>query len=140
MKQTFVKIVSKKLIVMAGIMATFTFASFNQAKAGSIIKADPSQPSIQYVGTTDSGILFNVKFDNTTGSKFDLIIQNDDGIVLYEHQYNDKNFNQNIVLIKEPGDAKLSFIVKGASTNLKESFNISTISKVIEDVTVTKAN
>jgi hypothetical protein len=139
MKQAFVKIVSKKFIMVA-VISTLTFTAINQAKAGSTInQTDSSQSTVQYVGTTEKGILFNVKFNNESGAKFNLIIKDENGDFLFNQQYNDKNFNKNIVLVKDADDAKLTFFIEGREMNLKESFTITTSARVIEDVTVTKA-
>ena len=47
--------------------------------------------------------------------------------------FNDKNFDKRVMLVKEPGDAHLTFIIKGADT-YKQSFDISTDTRTVEDV------
>lgn len=95
-----------------------------------------AQNNIQYVGTTEDGIVFNVKYDNAEAAKFDLVIRNEYGDVVYQQSFNDKNFDKKVVLVKEPGDARLTFVIKGADANYKQSFDITTVTRTVEDVVV----
>lgn len=140
MKHAFVNIVSKKFMLAAAILATVSFASVNQAQArinhtNNITVS--SKSAVEYVGTTASSILFNVKFSNPTADKFTFDILNADGGVLYHQESSEQNFSKKIVVLKQPEDGQLTFIIKGAGTNYAKTFNINTISKVIEDVVVT---
>jgi len=58
---------------------------------------------------------------------------------LYQQTYNDKNFDKKVVLVKEPGEARLTFIIKGADT-YKQSFDITTVTRTVEDVVVKNSN
>jgi len=134
-KQTF-KLAVKKVILMSGFVCALTFAAFNTTQANSHT-ASSAKSAFHYVGTDENKIVFNVKFENPTESKFDLVITNDNGDVVYKQTYSDKSFDKKIVLLKE-GDAHLTFAIRGKDVNYKESFDISTTTKVVEDVVVTK--
>ena len=123
--------------VLAGFASLSTMAAPATSKNG---KNDKTiQSNIQYVGTTDEGIVFNVKYDNADSARFDLIIRNEFGDIVYQQSYNDKNFDKKVVLVKEPGDAHLTFIIKGTDASYKQSFDITTVSRTIEDVVVTNS-
>ena len=124
-----------RVIILAGLVGTLSFSGM----AASTKKEKDAASVVQYVGTTDKGIVFNVKYDNNDAAKFDLIIKNEYGDVVYQQQYSDKNFEKKVLLTKEPGDARLTFIIKSASANIKQSFDITTSTRTVEDVVVKNA-
>ena len=125
----------QKVIVLAAIAGTLSFSAIAADKASEKDAAS----AVQYVGTTERGIVFNVKYDNATANPFSLIIKNEFGDVVYQQQYSDKNFDKKVMLTKEPGDAHLTFIIKSASASIKQSFDISTSTRIVEDVVVKSA-
>ena len=134
-KQTF-KLAVKKVILMSGFVCALSLATYHTTQANSHTFAS-TKSAFHYVGTEENKIVFNVKFENPAESKFDLVITNENGDVVYKQSYSEKNFDKKIVLLKE-GDAHLTFAIKSKDVNYKESFDISTTTKVVEDVVVTK--
>ncbi len=122
----------QKVIVLAAIAGTLSFSAIAADKNSEKEAAS----AVQYVGTTEKGIVFNVKYDNAAATPFSLIIMNEYGDVVYQQQYSDKSFDKKVLLTKEPGDAHLTFIIKSASANIKQSFDISTTTRTVEDVVV----
>src|SRR6202012_4756659 len=61
-------------------------------------KASPAeaQVSVSYQGTKDNHIVFKVSFENPTAQKFWLIIKNDNGDIVYHHQFSETNFAKNV--------------------------------------------
>lgn len=123
----------RKAILVATLISAVSFSAMAAPVAGKEEKS--AQNNIQYVGTTENGIVFNVKYNNADAARFDLIIKNEYGDVVYQQSFNDKNFDKKVVLVKEPGDARLTFIIKGADT-YKQSFDISTVTRTVQDVVV----
>ena len=123
-----------RVIILAGLVGTLSFSSYAANKEN-----EKEVSIVQYEGTTEKGIVFNVKYENAAASPFNLIIKNEYGEVVYQQQYNDKNFDKKVLLTKEPGDARLTFIIKSASVNLKQSFDITTSTRTVEDVVVKNA-
>ena len=133
MNKQVVKFSIRRIIILAGLVGSLTFS----AVAANHNEKDKKAPSVvQYVGATDSGIVFNVKYDNAEAAKFELIIKNEFGDVVYQQQFSDKSFDRKIVLVKEPGEAHLTFIIKSASETIKESFEISTSTRTVQEVVV----
>ena len=127
----------KAMLVAALVSAVSLTAIGAPATASRNGKNDKTtQNNIQYVGTTDAGIVFNVKYDNADSAKFDLIIKNQYGDVVYQQAYDDLNFDKKVVLVKEPGDAHLTFIIRTANNDYKQSFDITTTTRTVEDVVV----
>ncbi|MDQ2751394.1 MAG: hypothetical protein M3R72_00040 [Bacteroidota bacterium] len=125
----------RRMIVLAGLVGTFSFSGFAATNKG----GKDAASAVQYVGTNDQGVVFDVKYENVSAAPFSLIIKNEYGDVVYQQQYNDKNFDKKVLLTKEPGDARLTFIIRSASANIKQSFDISTTTKTVEEVVVKNA-
>jgi uncharacterized radical SAM superfamily protein len=129
----------RKAMLVAALISAVSFSAMAAPATSKNGKNEKTaQNNIQYVGTTDDNIVFNVKYDNADASKFDLVIKNEYGETVYQQTFNDKNFDKKVVLVKEPGDARLTFIIKGADT-YKQSFDISTVTRTVEDVVVKKS-
>ncbi len=135
MKKQVLKFGFRKAMLVAGFVSVVSLSAI-AAPAATDKNARTAQSDIQYVGTTKDGIVFNVKFENADSSKFDLIIKNEYGDVVYQQQYSDKSFDKKVVLIKEPGDARLTFMIRAADATYKQSFDISTVTRTVEDVVV----
>ena len=124
-----------RMIILAGLVGSLSLSGL----AATRVNEKETASAVQYVGITDKGVMFNVKYNNADASKFELIIKNEYGEVVYQQQYNDKNFDKKVLLMKEPGDAHLTFIIKSASANIKQSFDITTTTRTVEDVVVKNA-
>ncbi len=124
----------KRAVILAGLVGTLSFSGFAANREDT-----KEATAVHYVGTTEKGIVFNVKYDNADAAKFDLIIKNEYGDVIYQQQFNDKNFDKKVLLTKEPGDARLTFIIKSVSDNIRQSFDISTTTRTVQDVVVKNA-
>lgn len=136
MKKQVINFKFSRAIVLAAIAGTLSLSAI----AGTTNKASKNtQSDVQYVGTTNNGVVFNVKHDNTDAGKFDLVIKNEYGEIVYQQQYSDKAFDKKIVLVKEPGDARLTFIIRSGSNTYKQSFDINTTTRTVEDVVVKSA-
>ena len=126
-------------------IATFTAAGLllftvatTQAQSSTNASTDKNT-TVKYLGTQDDVILFNVSVDNPNGSKFSVIVTDNEGNQLFQEVYNEKKFDKRFKLPKSE-TGKLSFVVrnfKDASDDV-HSFEVS--SHVVEDVVVTKTN
>jgi hypothetical protein len=140
MKRTFLKIVSKKFLTAAAIIALFSVATATNAKAGEVKKSDLNLSAVEYTGTVNNNVSFNIKYDNEAGSDFSLIVKNENGEVIYSHVYNDKNFSKKVVIRELPEDGgNVTFIIKSNDADIKQSFNINTVTTAVSNVVVTKA-
>ena len=135
-KVTITNFLSKGLVLSAlAAILILTSATRSMAQEG----GKQSAPyTIKYMGTTNEGIVFNLKFDNPNASKFDVKLRNDDGEVFFHQQYKEKNFDGNIVLAKEAGAADLTFVISTGTANYSEKFKIKTTTRVVEEVIVSK--
>ena len=94
---------------------------------------------ISHIATTGDNLLFEVRLANESGEKFTVLIKDNTGTTLYRGVYSDKNFAKRFQFPKSESD-KLIFIVKSASGNKSESFEINSNTRLVEEVVVTKVN
>ncbi len=139
MKRTFVKIASKKFMAVTAIAALLSLASFTNVNARTTATSTSSPGAVVYAGTVNNSVSFNINYNNETGSAFNLVVKNENGDIIYSHTYSDKNFSKKFVINELPEDGgSVTFIINGAGADLKQTFNISTITKTVSDVVVTK--
>ncbi len=139
MKRTFVKTASKKFMAVTAIAALLSLASFTNANASATAIHKSKPVAVEYAGTVNSSVSFNINYKNETGSAFNLVVKNESGDIIYSHAYNDKNFSKKFVINEVPEDGGIvTFLINGAGANLKQTFNISTTTKTVSDVVVTK--
>ncbi|MGN6617095.1 MAG: hypothetical protein ACTHJ5_07945 [Ilyomonas sp.] len=124
----------KRIVLASGLAIALTTAVITSAKANTI---DTTKSNIEYVGTTNKGIVFNVAYDNPTGEKFELVIKNAFGDIVFQQRFDGADFSKKVVLVKEPGDAHLTFAIRTPNKEISsQSFDISTTARVVEDVVV----
>lgn len=95
--------------------------------------------SVKYIGTQNQVLLFNVKYNNAASSKFFVTIKTEDGTTLYQSAFSDNSFDKNFSLPKaETG--KIIFTISDKKNSYSESFEITTETRVVEDVVIKKVN
>ncbi len=127
-----------QVTVLSVLLSLSTITFTNAATVAPITNTEIT--SISYVGVTEEGVIINVKYDNPQGSKFDVIIKNEKGEAFLWKQFKEKNFDKNIVLAVEGGDAHLIFSIKASGVDYEQSFDINTTTTTVVDVETTNAN
>jgi hypothetical protein len=113
----------------------FTSVAVTETQAATINPGDKIT-EVKYIGTSDDALLFNVSVDNPTGSKFSVIVLDEEGNQIFHEIYTDKKFDKKFKLPKSEKN-KLTFVIRNFKTaDVKQTFEINT--KYVEDVTVTK--
>jgi len=106
----------------------------NDKKTPSGLSRD--EVSIQYVGSTESNVVFSVKFENPTAQKFWLIVKNDAGETVYRQQFSDAHFSKSIYLVKDETEIHPTFVIRKGNDEVSHSFSINRT--LVENVVVTK--
>lgn len=96
-----------------------------------------STASVKHLGNPPGSVVFQVLYDNPTGERFSITIRDMEGAVLYQDHYSDKKFDKKFQLPKEQSE-KLKFIIKGAKSNQAQTFEVSSNTRVIEELVVQK--
>lgn len=144
MKRSFVKFTSRKfmsVVLIATTVAILTPAvskANDNKKAAIEILSTENTTSVQFAGSTESALLFDVKISNPQSDKFTLVIQAEDGEVLFTKEYSDANFTKKVKLLKGGENNSYKFTIKSANKALENSFVVNTAIRTVDDVVVTK--
>lgn len=128
-------------VLIAATIAVLTPAvsKANDNKNATIeILSTENTTSVQFAGSTDNALLFDVKINNPKADKFVLTIQTQDGEVLYSQAYSDVNFSKKVKLLKGSESSSYKFTIKSSNKSLDNSFVVNAATKTIDDVVVTK--
>lgn len=89
---------------------------------------------VKYLGSTEDGVLFSVKYNNQTASPFTLVVSDATGEILYEQVYSDRQFDKKFLLSRAYD--KMSFSIKNDKEKLSQTFAINITTRVVEDMYV----
>ena len=93
-----------------------------------------AQVSVSYQGTTDNHLVFKVEFENPTAQKFWLIIKNDNGDIIYHHQFSDTKFAKNVCFENTDTEIQPTFVIRTSdNVDVVRQFQVS---KAITENTV----
>src|SRR5437868_12225096 len=121
MKRTFVNIASKKLIAATFIAAVLATTS---VKANNIeILSEKTAANIQFVGSADNALFFNLKLENPSADKFTVVVKAEDGTVLYTGDFTDTNFDKKFKLVKGEDNIRYNFSIRSTNKKLTQSFD-----------------
>jgi hypothetical protein len=142
MKRTFVKIASKKFIPALIVTAAMLACAPTQAKANAThiieILSNENTTTVQFQGSTDNAYFLNVIVNNPKTDKFTLIIQSEDGQVLFSKDYTDASFKKQIKILKTDDNNRYNISIRSSNKELENTFSISAVTKTVDDVVVTK--
>ena len=128
-------------VLIAATIAVLTPAASkaNDNKNATIeILSTENTTSVQFAGSTENALLFDVKINNAKADKFTLVIQAEDGEVLFSQVYSDVNFSKKVKLLKGADNVAYKFTIKSSNKSLENSFIVNAATKTIDDVVVTK--
>jgi hypothetical protein len=91
---------------------------------------------VKYLGTQDDMIVFNVSYVNPEGSKFQLIVKDQDGTQLYQNLFNEKTFDKQFRLPKADKDRIVFVIRTGKEADVVRAFEINVNSRFVQEVAV----
>lgn len=141
MKRTFVKIASKKVLAALLLSGAVLLATPNSGKATPTnieIISSNNQASIQFAGSLDNALVFDVKVANTNGDKFTITVSDNDGNVLYTQGFSEKNFDKKFKLLKSDEISRYNFKITSNNKDLEQVFSVNASTKVVDDVVITK--
>lgn len=95
-----------------------------------------STAEVKYISGKDGENLFNVVYNNATGSRFSLIILDAEGNQLFQSQYTDKKFDKKFRLADPDEFAKLTFVIRNFGDNSVQRWEVNANNKMVEDIEV----
>jgi hypothetical protein len=131
-----------KRFFLGNILAAALFITA-QAKANTLLPnnashfdSTTSKLDLKYVGIINEGLEFDVKYNNTSGKYFSFVIKDENGDILFEQMYNNKQFFKKVQL-PQVGDVKfLTFTIVSDKNKLVQRKDIKITTNIVEDVLV----
>lgn len=137
MKKQFINTANIKVYTSAFLVSFLLLTGFNPANAsGKDYKLLDAK--ISYVGSQSNLLTFNIDYNNVEETPFVLELTDDNGQILFQKKFTDKSFNKNIVIKNIGETVKVNFSIIAAKKVMNQLFNITTETKLVEDVVVTK--
>ncbi len=94
--------------------------------------------SVKYVGSSEDGVFFNIKYRNDKGETFTIVITDENGETLYEDSFNEKSFDKKFLLPDDSEASYLTISLKSGRENFTQSYNVSISTNSVKDVVVSK--
>jgi hypothetical protein len=141
MKRTFINIASKKVLAAVLLSGAVLFVTPNAVKATPTnieIISSTNQASIQFAGSSDNALVFDVKVANANGDKFTITVADNDNNVLFTQSFSEKNFDKKFKLIKSDEISRYNFKITSTNKDLEQAFSVNASTKVVDDVVITK--
>lgn len=91
---------------------------------------------VNYLGSQNGEPLFNVLYDNATGSRFSLEVLDGDGIRIFLGSYNDKTFDKKFRVADASPSSKLTFIIRNFRDNSVQHFEVNSNTRMVEEIEV----
>ncbi|HEV7331035.1 MAG TPA: hypothetical protein VGN63_08360 [Flavisolibacter sp.] len=138
MKKQFVSKNVKASFVRFGA-ATLLFMSLTQASAQTADADTDPFVNITYAGTVKDQAQFQFDMVNDNAEQYLLVIQGDDGLVLYKEKIDKRTFTKKFVLDNSDlQTAKLVFSVTGLKSKKSQTYEITPQVRTVRDVIISK--
>lgn len=132
MKSLFTAVFGK--LILGSCLILVVAAAHAQSTA---IGAGQNEPVIvKYLGTQDDMVVFNVSYANPDGSKFTVIVKDQDGTQLYQNIFSEKSFYKQFRLPKTDKDRIVFVVRNGKDADVVKTFEINVNSRYVQDVAV----
>jgi hypothetical protein len=120
---------------MTMIMLFFTAPVLAQQM---VIDENPSDMKVTYLEGDNDVMLFNLRYNNNTGTGFKLMVLNETGDVLFQSNYSGKKFKKKIKLARLTDNDDVTFLIRSPQKNVQLSRRVKVTSKVVDDSSLHK--
>ncbi|MFL5743390.1 MAG: hypothetical protein ACJ751_01900 [Niastella sp.] len=124
-------LVKKTAFMLLVLSITYVSATANTSDS-TPTSDDDENASVSCLKMEEGQVYFNVKFENTDGGRFDILVNDINGDNLYRSTFTGKNFNRVFRAPVENG--KLVIIIRDTKSNHK--FELTTESKMVQQILV----
>ena len=144
MKKVNLNVIAKRLF-LGNILAAALFISMHASAASTykfaeggngIDSVKTSKLDVKYLGSASNNFEFDVHYNNSKGNSFLFVIKDENGDVIYEKIYTNKQFHKKVELVKADDIKNLSFNIYTDKGNLVQSKEVVIDTKYVEDVLV----
>lgn len=95
-----------------------------------------SAAEVKYIPGKDGEYLFNVVYNNASGSRFSLVVLDEEGNQLFQGLYNDKKFDKKYKLADPDAFGKVTFVIRNFGDNSVQRWEVAANSRMVEDIEV----
>ncbi|HEX2607185.1 MAG TPA: hypothetical protein VHK91_07385 [Flavisolibacter sp.] len=125
------------VMALMTLMAVF-FSGFTTLHAQEKATTEP-KPVVKYLGKINGQPLLQVEFDGTEDKPYLVSVQDAQGYLLYSDKFTGRKYSKRFQLAQdESGPMKISLTFTSGKEKQSQTFEISTISYIQEDVVLTK--
>ncbi len=126
-------------IIAAALFFSIQASATNTVKCYEGVKSIDSSKSkleIKYLGSNNSNLEFDIHYNNLKGGSFYFLVKDEEGEVLFEKEYNTKQFHKKVQLARVDDLRKLSFSIVSAKENIVQTKEVVIKTEFLEDVLV----
>ena len=130
----------RKVIFQFVLCAVVLVTIFPQSISAQDFKTlTPAGAIIKYLGFVEDKLLFHVDIDNSKTERCIILIQDESGDVLYRQEFKDVKFIKTFGINKYELEGKnLVFILNKGKVKQEQVFEVSTTTRIVQDVIVAK--
>ena len=122
----------RRAVLFLAIALMTSFTSFSQDST-STVAAEPAY--VNFLRVTNGQLFFTVKFNNPSGRRFDIVVNDAYGENLYRGNFSGKDFGK---VFRAPAElGKLVVTIRSFATKAEHKFEISSEARVIREAYVT---
>ena len=115
------------------LLCLLTSSLFSQQLA---INENPPEMKVRYIEGDNDILLFNLKYDNNSGSGFKLMVLNETGEVMFQQSYSGKNFRKKIRLTRLTDTDDVTFLIRSPKKDIQLSYKVKVPSKVVDNASL----
>lgn len=129
---------TRNLIRVIGIPAVLLLLSLNSSLFAQQLAVNENSPEmkVKYIEGDNEVLLFNLKYNNNSGSDFKLMVLNESGDVLFQQIYSGKNFKKKIKLTRLTESDDVTFLIRSPRKDIQLSYKVKVPSKVVDDASL----
>ena len=142
MKKVNLNVVAKKFF-LGNILAAALFISMHASASTSykfiddaIDTAKANKLEVKYVGNISNNLSFDICYLNARGTNFSFVIKDENGEIIFEKMYDNKQFHKTVELAKNEDIKGLNFSIYSNEGTLLQSRDVVINTKFVEDVLV----
>lgn len=128
-----------KQLFLGGLIIFFALPVFAKNKQKSVEPANANQPALQIVTSDELSMVLSVQYDTEIPVKFDVIIKDEAGNLLYRKSYKSSKFLKQFKLVNETGgdNAPVSVAIQ-LEGGLQFNYTVNNIVDVVKEVHINK--
>jgi hypothetical protein len=125
-----------RVIGIPAVLLLFSFISSSLFSQQLAIDENSPEMKVRYIEGDNDNLLFNLKYDNNTGSDFKLMVVNETGEVLFQQSYSGRKFRKKIRLTRLTDTEDVTFLIRSPRKDIQLSYKVKIPSKVVDDASL----